>query len=104
MTTVSSLPKMRLTPHVVTEQMRLHGWTWTTWGAAFGFSLGIISPMVGSIFTVIAWFTGSQWHGLQLHRACTVLFVLTIPLLALGAHCLDLADRQDAAARKLRSN
>ena len=104
MTTVSPLPKMRLTPHVVTQQIRVHGSTWASWGAAFGLGLGIISPIVGSILTVVAWFTGSQWHGLHLHRAGTVLFVLTIPLLACGAHCLDLSDRQDAAAHKRRAN
>lgn len=101
MTTESSLLRMRRTPHVVTAQMP--GLTWTNWGAVCGLCFGIISPIVGSLFTVIAWFTGSEWHGLHLHRTGTVLFVLTIPLLIFGAHCLDLSDRQNTETRKRRS-
>ena len=104
MTTESSLEKMKLTSRVVIEQMRIHGWTWTSWGAVGGLSLGIVSPIIGSILTVTGWLTGPEWHGLHLHRAGTVLFVLTIPLLIFGAHCLDLSDRQDAPPRKHRAD
>jgi hypothetical protein len=104
MTNESSLPKMKLTPHVVSEQMRVHGWNWRSGGAVCGLSLGFISPVIGSILTAIAWFTDPEWQGLHLHRLGTVLFVLTIPLLAFGAHCLDLSDRQDKETRKRHSN
>ncbi len=102
MTNESSLQEMKLTPHAVIEQMRVHGSTWTNWGAVCGLCFGILSPIIGSLLTVIAWFTGSEWHGLHLHRTGTVLFVLTIPFLIFGAHCLDLMDRQDREARTHR--
>jgi hypothetical protein len=86
------------------KQMRADGWTWTSVGAVCGLCLGLISPLLGSVLTAITWFTGPEWHGLHLHRTGTVLFVLTLPLLAFGAHCLDLSDRQEQKARKPRYN
>ena len=100
MTTEFSLPEKKSTAHAVLEQMRTHGSPWTYWGAACGLCFGIGAPIIGSILTVIAWFTGSEWHGLHLQRTGTVLFVLTIPLLAFGAHCLDLSDRRAREARQ----
>jgi hypothetical protein len=40
------------------------------------------------------WFTGAVWHGHSLQRFSTILLFLTIPLLVLGAHCLDLLDKE----------
>ena len=102
MTSESSLLKMKLTPHVVMEQMRVHGWNWRSGGAACGLCLGIICPLMGSILTAIAWFTGSEWHGLPLHRDGTVLLFLTIPFLVFGGHCLDLMDKQAEKSKKTR--
>ena len=94
MTTESSLPKTKLIPRGLSEQVTVHGWTWKAFGAVFGLSCGIISPLIGSVLTAIAWFTGPEWHGLFIQRYGTVLLFLTIPLLVLGAHCLDLMDKQ----------
>ena len=95
MTTAFSVTKENPTQRGLVEQMRVHGWTWKSGGAVFGLGFGIISPLVGSILTAIAWFTGPAWHGLHLQRDGTVLLFLTIPLLIFGAHCLDLMDKQD---------
>jgi hypothetical protein len=95
MTSESSLPKTRLIPRDLVDQMRARGWTWRAGGAVFGLSGGIISPLIGSVLTAIAWFTGPEWHGLPLHRGGTVLLFLTIPFLIFGAHCLDLIDKQN---------
>ena len=104
MTTEFSLLKMKLMPRSVLEQMRVHGWTWRSGGAICGLVFGIISPLVGSILTAIAWFTGPEWHGFAIQRYGTVLLFLTIPLLIFGAHCLDLIDKQDEEASKSRKN
>jgi hypothetical protein len=103
MTTEFSLQKMKLNPRSLVEQMSVHGWAWTSGGAACGLCLGIISPVIGSVLTAIAWFTGPEWHGLPLHRGGTILLFLTIPFLIFGAHCLDLSDKQDKEAKKSRS-
>jgi hypothetical protein len=102
MTTESSLLAMKLTPHSVMEQIHLHGWNWESAGAVFGLCFGILMPLVGSILTAIAWFTGPHWHGFFIERYGTVLFFLTIPLLIFGAHCLDLMDKKDEEAKDLR--
>jgi hypothetical protein len=104
MTDESSLPETKLTPRGLIEQMRVHGWSWKSGGALVGLSFGIISPLVGSILTAIAWFTGPEWHGIFLQRDGTVLLFLTIPLLIFGAHCLDLMDKHGKEASKSRSS
>lgn len=69
------------------------GWSCKAAGAVIGLFLGIMSPLVGSVFTVISWFTGPHWHGFSVQRYGTVLLFLTIPFLLLGAHCLDLMNK-----------
>ena len=103
MTTEYSLQKMKLKPGNLVEQMRVHGWDWKSAGAVCGLCGGIISPVIGSVLTAIAWFTGPEWHGLSLHRDGTVLFFLAIPLLIFGAHCLDLLEKQSKEVKKRRS-
>ena len=77
----------------------MHGtWTLTTCGVAFGLCAGFSAAILGSILTVISWFKDPAWHGVPLHEVGTILFVLTLPLLILGAHCLDLIDNQKKAA------
>ncbi|HSE26511.1 MAG TPA: hypothetical protein VLB68_32890 [Pyrinomonadaceae bacterium] len=95
---------MKLTPHLVMEQIHLHGWTWTAAGAVCGLCFGMLSSLVGSILTAIAWVTGPNWHGFFIQRYGTVLLFLTIPLLIFGAHCLDLMDKQDEEAKGRRPN
>ena len=68
--------------------------TWTSRAAAFGLLGGLLAPVVGSVVTVISWFADPAWHGLSLHIVGTYLFVITFPLLLLGAHCLDLLDKR----------
>ena len=87
-----------LTPRTLIGEIRGAGWTWQTAGAVFGLFFGIISPLIGSALTAIAWLKGSGWHGLPLQRTGTVLLFLTIPLLVFGAHCLDLIDKQNKRA------
>src|SRR5258707_12866654 len=89
MASESSLSNRKLGPRGLVEQMTGHGWNWRAVGAVFGLSCGIIAPLIGSVLTAIAWFTGPEWHALPLQRDGTVLLFLTIPLLIFGAHCLD---------------
>lgn len=102
MTTEYSLPTMKLTPNAVMDQIHLHGWNWRSSGAACGLCLGVLSPLAGLVLTATAWFTGPHWHGSFIHRCGTLMFVLTIPLLIFGAHCLDLIDKEDDRAKNRR--
>ena len=75
---------------------RKAAWTWHAAGAVFGFAGGLVTVVAGSALTVISWVTGSEGAGSFLQRFATVLFLLTFPLLILGAHCLDLAEDESA--------
>jgi len=88
------LTQPELTPGSIIAELRCHGWTVKTGSAAFGFCGGVAAAVLGSILTVVAWFTGAVWHGHSIQRFGTILLFLTIPLLVLGAHCLDLLDRE----------
>ena len=102
MTTEPSLLTMKLTPNAVLNQLHRHGWNWKSAGALVGLCCGILSPLVGSTLTAIAWLTGPRWHGFAIQRYGTVLLFLTIPLLIFGAHCLDLMDKQDETVKNRR--
>lgn len=67
---------------------------WKILGSVIGLCGGLMAPIIGSVLTVICWFADPAWHGLSLHMVATSLFVVTFPLLLLGAHCLDLLERE----------
>ena len=69
---------------------------WKVIGSVFGVGGGLMAPIIASVLNIISWFADPAWHGLSLHVAATSLFVLTFPLLLLGAHCLDLLEKEKA--------
>ena len=79
-------------------QTLVHDWSWKTSAAVFGLCAGFIAPIVGLIITAISWFRDPVWHHVYLHQAGTTLFVLALPLLILGAHCLDLLEKDQQQA------
>lgn len=72
----------------------VHDLNWKSSVAVFGLGSGFIALILGLILTVISWFRDPVWHHVALHQAGTTLFVLTLPLLVIGAHCLDLLDAE----------
>lgn len=94
MDTTHTLPHDFATPDTQFREMIQDPWNRKTCAAVFGLCAGFIAPIVGSILTVISWFRDPAWHSVHLHQAGTTLFVLTLPLLILGAHCLDLIDKE----------
>jgi hypothetical protein len=93
MATTYTLPQDLATPHIVSKLIR-DAWNWKSGAAAFGLAAGFTAPICGSIVTVVSWFKDPAWHHVYLHQAGTTLFVLTLPFLILGAHCLDLLDKE----------
>ncbi|HJT65523.1 MAG TPA: hypothetical protein VJ749_03665 [Pyrinomonadaceae bacterium] len=90
-----TLPINELTPRSIISELRCRGWTLKTGSAAFGFCGGVFAGACGSLLTAVAWFTGAVWHGHSVQRFGTILLFLTIPLLVLGAHCLDLLETHE---------
>jgi hypothetical protein len=73
---------------------RRGGWTWQAAGALTGLAGGLIAAAVGALLSAVAWTRGNEAGGLSLHGAGSVLLLSTIPLLAAGAHCLDLLEKR----------
>lgn len=76
--------------------VRKNPWAWQSIGAVLGLVGGILSPVLGTLLIAVMWFIGSQEEISVLNVFSIVSFVLTIPLLAEGAHCLDLLERKTA--------
>jgi len=62
---------------------------WQSVCAGLGLAGGLIAPALGATADVITWFVRSQSVNSYLHLTSIVLCSLTVPLLILGAHCLD---------------
>ena len=62
---------------------------WKSVFAVLGLAGGVMAPALGATADMITWFVRSQSINSYLHVASIVLCTLTIPLLMLGAHCLD---------------
>jgi hypothetical protein len=86
--------------HSSIKELSLAAWNWKGVGVVFGLIGGLVTPILGSMVTVVSWFSDPAWHGVSLHQAGTGLFFLVIPLLILGAHCLDLIDQEKKRASK----
>jgi hypothetical protein len=71
----------------------------TSVGALSGLA-GIITLFVGATLNVVAWLADGRWAGAWIQRIGIGLIVLTVPLLAFGAHCFDCVDRESSAAIK----
>jgi hypothetical protein len=87
-----SLLILKIAPRVLMQEMNFRGWNWRSAGAAGGLCFGLISALIGSAFTAISWFAGPYWHGFSIKHYGTVLLFLTVPLLIVGGHCLDLME------------
>lgn len=62
---------------------------WQSVCAVVGLAGGVIAPVLGATSDMLTWFISSQAMNSYLHVSSIVLCALTIPLLILGAFCLD---------------
>jgi hypothetical protein len=69
-------------------------------GAVLGLTGGTVFPLLGALFLAIAWLTGHT--GGWLYTLGSILLLATIPLLLIGAHCLDLMDGQKKPRQRQR--
>jgi ABC-type transport system involved in cytochrome c biogenesis permease component len=76
--------------HLIENQPR----KWQSVAAATGLMGGLLCPVLGTLLTAIGWLLVRQRAISVLHILSIVCFALTIPLLACGAHCLDLIERK----------
>jgi hypothetical protein len=97
MATSYRLPEDFPTLHSAIKELINGNCGWKSRGAVVGLSAGFSAALAGSFITIITWFRDPVWHGLALHQAATGLFVIVLPLLVFGAHCLDLLDKDKEA-------
>ena len=94
MVSLYRLPEDLPTLHSAIKELVRGSCGWKSRGAVVGLSAGFIAAMAGSFVTIVSWFRDPVWRGLALHQAGTGLFLLVLPLLVFGAHCLDLLDKE----------
>ncbi|MEP7341465.1 MAG: hypothetical protein ABI977_27285 [Acidobacteriota bacterium] len=68
-------------------------------GTVVGLAGGLAAGISGSIMTVASWLTANEGARHWLHTAGTSLFFLTIPLIILGACCLDWIEKDKPQGR-----
>ena len=83
-------------------KIKYHFCDWCSLGAVAGLAGGIFTALLGSVLTGLSWLDGAGSHLEKILG--TVLLIMTIPLLILGAQCLDLLDRRKDRARDARFN
>jgi hypothetical protein len=76
--------------------IEINPWAWQSIGAVSGLIGGVLSPVFGTLLIAVTRFIHSGPTDSLLNGLSIVSFVLTIPLLAFGAHCLDLLERKTA--------
>jgi hypothetical protein len=78
---------------------RRAGWTWQAFGAVSGLGGGVLAAAVGALLSAVALVRGDESGGLSLHSVGSILLLSMIPLLVMGAHCLDLLDKRMERSR-----
>ncbi len=81
-------------------------WTWQSVAALFGFGSAILSFIVGILLPIAAFWLIPDGSDSTLKGISSVFLILILPLLALGAHCLDLLEKKskDFPATELKSD
>jgi hypothetical protein len=59
-----------------------------------GLGGGLLAIAFGAMLSAVAWVRGNETGGISMHGVGSILLLSTLPLLILGAHCLDLLDRK----------
>jgi hypothetical protein len=90
------LKELYLTSHGV-------GRTWQATVAICGLAGGCLAAILGTLLSAGAWMLGDEANGLSLHGVGTILLLSTIPLLAGGAHCLDLLEKRVKKSGRVNS-
>lgn len=70
---------------------------WQSAGAAFGIAAGMLSLLLAVLLWAVVRFLAAGGPVSTLHTLEIIFFVLPLPLLALGVHCLDLLEKEPPA-------
>ena len=71
-------------------------WAWQSVCAVAALAGAVLTPFLGAAFDITTWFAASQALNSRLHVLSIVSCALTLPLLMLGAFCLDSLEAKTA--------
>jgi len=84
--------------------IKMNKWAWQSVGAIFGLGGGVLSIILAIVLPfIISWLTPSDLVSI-LEKISFIFLALSLPLLAVGAHCLDLLEKNpnDFSAAEMR--
>ena len=67
-------------------------WRWQAVGASLSLSGGILSPLAGIALNLLVSYTRLSSERPFLYKLSIIFYIVSVPLLMLGAHFLDLLD------------
>jgi hypothetical protein len=76
-----------------------HSWRWAAVGAGLALSAGFLCPLSGAVLDLLVTYTRLGYERGALSRISTFLYVITVPLLLLGSHFLDLLEKKALESR-----
>ena len=74
--------------------IKKYKWRWQSVGAGVALGGGLLSPIIGVILNLLVSYTRLGYERQVLSKVSTVCYVITVPLLLLGAHFLDLLEQK----------
>jgi len=69
-------------------------WRWETVGASLALVGGFLLPIIGVILNLLVSYTRLGHERPALYKVSTACYAVTVPLLLLGAHFLDLLEKK----------
>ena len=71
-------------------------WKWQSLAATITLAIGVLSPVIGIGLNLIVWVIPSSHLRTSLYETSIGFYVITLPVLMLGFHCLDLLDQKSS--------
>ena len=79
--------------------IEMNPWAWQSICAVAGLVGGVLSPVLGTLLIAVTWFIHSEVVVSTVNVLSIISFVMIIPLLTFGAHCLDLLERKTGSIK-----
>lgn len=68
--------------------------SWASAVGLFGLGGGFLAPIIGAFLNLTDLLTNTGAAHSRLYNLSMIFYAITLPLLALGAHCLDLLEKK----------
>jgi hypothetical protein len=79
-------------------------WSWQSVGAGMALGGGLLSPTLGIVLNLLYSYTRLGYERPALYKISMGFYMMTVPLLMLGAHFLDLLEKKAVELRATETN